>query len=288
MAPRSSSRPLSRPRRSPRVLARPAIRQPQNDSSSASELDESHLRVRALESRVQRLSERLADQASSTSGSSSGEQEAPSSEFELPTQIDSTESEYATAEEDSPASPELPVARRQTQRKKKAQRDSREAMLQKPRWAHKAHGAQFQLNRKVLLKLHKALESEGLGRDTKRLLKESASLLSERNKTLWLADEHGWEVALAFNAGGGLQLSKEEQKRLDGLLASSETRNRQPARPPVPFFQQARYPQAQPTRTRGDVQCFRCKQSGHIQRFCPFPLGSRRQTPGQGTITAGN
>ena len=269
-------------RRSPRLSARVAPqRQPEDSTdSNESELDVARLRVRALESRVARLSARLEEQ--STSSSSEYEVANPDAEESSSA---SSESEYVSADEcftqhddatdesddDSAAAAASVDIDEAPRRRRAAQRRKKEELPQRAKWNLKSHGAQFALNRRVMVKLTKALESNELRREAKHLVKESLKLLGERNKTLWLADDHGWDVAVAFSTGGGLKLTKTERRRLGHLLATKEKARGRGVQ------QESRASQ----HGRPSIQCFRCRQYGHVQRNCPFPrTGQHSSNPG--------
>ena len=268
---------MSRPRRSPR--------QPE---------EESQLRIAALESTVRRLEARVREASGGEvrrPPASSPSHSASSSEYELNSPSEGESDVYFSPEssctsvsesESGSENESLSVRSSSKNRRKKERKDKAPAppQVRRTKWASKGHAAQFAVNKKVAAKLRKALEVGGIPREARRLIREGENLIGERNKVLAIADEHGWDVALAFGGQTGLELSKEERRRLDAALASkAKAQPHQPFRSRGPVGSRRQWVpssmQGKPGQQggpalppRGALQCFGCGGYGHVQRFC--------------------
>ena len=257
--------------------------------------DEMSLRMRVLESALQKEKEKVAKLQEESKGKKRRRRKPVSSSSEESSQSDSEGDDSSCSSSEESESDDSRRRSRKADKKKRKKSKVSVRVSSKRKWRTAAYEHQYALNKSVKKQIRKAsaaLRKQDT-RKAKRALRSGERIVEDRQEWLLVADYHGYETANRFSGVGelmGVVSCPSKRKRLDLALASAK----KPFRSSTPgvgrpgraqHSQQAttngttfaspelRAPatgRAPPTRNP-EIICLRCHKKGHIARMCTEP-----------------
>ena len=254
------------------------------------EMAEAKARAEALETLVRRSLEKRKKRKRKRKTPSSSTDSSTSSSSSSDSTDKSSDSESSGSESESHSK-----ARRRRKRKKRTRRTQSKKIKSKKRWKSTAYRAQFRENDKIDGMIRDILSCKGLPCRAAKAARKARKALTDRQKWLMVADEHG--VAVAERFGGSAEEALESKQELSRLQQAIDAEDRLRA---LKAKGAQITPQNQPFRRRGsgeqqvrtwtpgsaarqqpsarvgprpegaqEQRCFTCGGAGHFQRNCP-------------------